>query len=48
MELIWQEEDGVTVELHSEYERRLSGTQLLQIAESLEDAPIPVFKEEMP
>ncbi len=48
VELIWQEEDGVTVELHSEYEGRLSGTQLLQIAESLQDAPIPSIEEETP
>lgn len=46
--LIWQEADGLTVELHSEYERRLSGAQLLRIAESLEDAPLPMYQEETP
>ena len=46
--LIWQEADGLTVELHSEYERRLSGAQLLRIAESLEDAPLPICEEETP
>ena len=48
VELIWQEEDGVTVELHSEHERRLSGAELLQIAESLQGAPIPSIEEETP
>ena len=47
VELVWQEADGVTVQLHSEYERRLTTAQLLQIAESLQDAPIPE-KEDTP
>ena len=48
VELIWQEADGVTVELHSEYARRLSAEELLKIAESLTDAPISYYEEETP
>ena len=48
VELVWQEADGVTVELHSEYARRLSAEELLKIAESLTDAPISYYEEETP
>ena len=46
--LVWQEADGVTVELHSEYACRLSAEELLKIAESLTDAPISYYEEETP